>query len=147
MRIAKVIGNVTLNRAHPALQGGRFPLVVALTLDNLTGASDAESEPFAVYDDLGAGLGSVIAVSEGGEAAQPFAPNYKPIDAYNAAILDEWRVESLPGAPVPTPPPADKPKRTPPKAEKPKATKPPAAKPKPPARRGSDKPKQRDLFE
>ena len=29
-----------------------------------------------------------IAVSEGAEAAQPFRPLDKPIDAYNAAILD-----------------------------------------------------------
>ena len=41
-----------------------------------------------MYDDLGAGLGSRIAVSEGGEAAQPFLPEMKPVDAYNAAILD-----------------------------------------------------------
>jgi ethanolamine utilization protein EutN len=41
-----------------------------------------------VYDELGAGLGSLIAVSEGREAAQPFGPEGKPIDAYNAAILD-----------------------------------------------------------
>jgi microcompartment protein CcmK/EutM len=41
-----------------------------------------------VYDDLGAGPGSRIAFSEGGEAAQPFYPLDKPVDAYNAAILD-----------------------------------------------------------
>lgn len=96
MRIAKVIGTVTLNRSHPSLQGGRFPLVVALTLDNLTGASDEEAEPFVVYDNLGAGQGSLLAVSEGVEATMPFAPNYKPIDAYNAALLDDVRVMPLP---------------------------------------------------
>lgn len=132
MRLAKVIGNVTLNRAHPALQGGRFPLVVALSLDNLTGASDAESEPFAVYDELGAGVGCIIAVSEGGEAAQPFAPNYKPVDAYNAAILDEVRVQPLPGTPAGVK--KDKPKRSPPKVAK------PTEKPK------SESPKQKPLF-
>ena len=42
-----------------------------------------------MYDDLGAGIGSRIAISEGGEAAQPFHPECKPIDAYNAAILDD----------------------------------------------------------
>jgi microcompartment protein CcmK/EutM len=41
-----------------------------------------------VYDELGAGLGSQIAMSEGAEAAQPFRPEIKPIDAYNAAVLD-----------------------------------------------------------
>ena len=33
-------------------------------------------------------LSHLIAVSEGGEAAQPFQPEMKPVDAYNAAILD-----------------------------------------------------------
>jgi ethanolamine utilization protein EutN len=92
MRIGKVIGTVTLNRAHPSLQGARFPLVVPLSLDNLTGKSKDEAEAFAVYDDLGAGHGNLIAISEGGEAAQPFAPIYKPVDAYNAAILDDVRI-------------------------------------------------------
>ena len=41
-----------------------------------------------MFDELGAGLGCRIAISEGGEAAQPFYPELKPVDAYNAAILD-----------------------------------------------------------
>ena len=45
-------------------------------------------EELVVYDELGAGQGSLIAISEGGEAAQPFYPNMKPVDAYNGAILD-----------------------------------------------------------
>ena len=40
----------------------------------------------------GAGLGATIALSDGGEAAQPFYPHDKPIDAYNAAILDTIRI-------------------------------------------------------
>jgi len=88
MRIAEVIGTVTLNRSHPSLGGGRFKLVVPLSLDDLGGRGGQPAEEFAVFDELGAGLGSRIAVSEGREAAQPFYPEVKPIDAYNAAILD-----------------------------------------------------------
>ena len=95
MRIGKVIGNVTLSQSHPSLLGGRFPLVVPLSLDNLTGASTVDAEELVVYDDRGAGLGTLIAFSEGGEAAQPFNPQDKPLDAYNAAILDEIRVVPL----------------------------------------------------
>lgn len=87
MRIAKVIGTVTLNRAHPTLLGGSYRVAVPLSLANLRGES-ATAEELIVYDELGAGHGSLIAFSEGGEAAQPFYPNDKPIDAYNAAILD-----------------------------------------------------------
>lgn len=88
MRIGEVIGTVTLNRAHPMLARGSFRLAVPLTLDNLTRNSDARAEAIVVYDDLGAGNGSLIAISEGREAAQPFDPEGKPIDAYNAALLD-----------------------------------------------------------
>ena len=42
-----------------------------------------------VYDELGAGVGDQIMLSEGAEAAQPFYPELVPIDAYNAGILDQ----------------------------------------------------------
>ncbi|NCX98908.1 MAG: carbon dioxide concentrating mechanism protein CcmL, partial [Planctomycetia bacterium] len=32
--------------------------------------------------------GQLVAFSEGGEAAQPFRPADKPVDAYVAALLD-----------------------------------------------------------
>jgi len=88
MRIGEVIGTVTLNRAHPLLAGATLRLAVPLSLDNLTGASANRAEAIVVYDELGAGQGSLIAISEGREAAQPFDPAGKPIDAYNAAVLD-----------------------------------------------------------
>ena len=89
MRIAKVIGTVTLSKQHPSLKGAIWRLAVPLSLDNLTGESTSEGESFVVYDELSAGEGSLIAVSEGAEAAQPFYPNVMPIDAYNGAILDQ----------------------------------------------------------
>ena len=88
MRIGKVIGTVTLNSAHPSLSGGSYRLAVPLTLDELRSEGEPAGEALVVYDALGAGVGSLIAISEGGEAAQPFYPEMKPIDAYNAAILD-----------------------------------------------------------
>lgn len=94
MRIGKVIGTVTLNRWHPSLDGGQYRVVMPLKLEHLTVEAPDEEE-FVVYDELGAGRGQQIAISEGGEAAQPFYPDDKPIDAYNAAILDEIRVEPL----------------------------------------------------
>ena len=94
MRIGTVIGTVTLSERHPSLAGGSYRVVVPLSLDNLTGKSPAAAEELVVYDDLGAGHGSTIAFSEGVEAAQPFAPNYKPLDAYNAAILDRIEIHS-----------------------------------------------------
>lgn len=88
MRIAEVIGTVTLNRWHPSLAGGSYRLARPLSTDDLTGKTTPAAEPLVVYDELGAGLGSRIALSESREAAMPFHPQVKPIDAYNAAILD-----------------------------------------------------------
>ena len=88
MRIGRVIGTVTLNRWHESLRGARYRVAMPLSLDNLRGGSQAAAEGLVVYDELGAGDGSLIAISEGAEAAQPFRPDLKPIDAYCAAILD-----------------------------------------------------------
>ncbi len=88
MRIGEVIGTVTLNRFHPSLTGGRFKLTVPLSLEDLAGRGGEPPEELVVFDELGAGIGSRIAISEGREAAMPFYPDSKPIDAYNAAILD-----------------------------------------------------------
>jgi ethanolamine utilization protein EutN len=44
-----------------------------------------------MLDELGAGPGTRVGVSEGVEASVPFLPAKKPLDAYCACILD--RVE------------------------------------------------------
>jgi ethanolamine utilization protein EutN len=93
MRIGEVIGTVTLNRAHPALVRGSFKLAIPLSLANLAERSSERAEAIVVYDALGAGQGSRIAISEGREAAQPFDPDLVPVDAYNAAILDTVTVD------------------------------------------------------
>ncbi len=88
MRIAEVIGTVTLNRAHPSFRGASLRLVVPLSLENITGEKEPTADPIVAWDELGAGIGSRIAMSEGSEASQPFRPDIKPVDAYNAAILE-----------------------------------------------------------
>ena len=88
MRIADVVGTVTLNSIHPSLVGASFKLVTPIGWDQLAGRAAEPLEEIVVLDQLGAGLGSRIALSEGREAAMPFHPEIKPVDAYNAAILD-----------------------------------------------------------
>lgn len=94
MRIAQVIGTVTLNRCHPTFVGARLRLVVPLSLDDLTGKTEPAAEPLVLWDELGAGLGDRVAMSEGPEAAQPFRPEIKPVDAYNSAILDHLEIDA-----------------------------------------------------
>jgi ethanolamine utilization protein EutN len=87
MRVAEVIGTVTLSRAHPSLTGARWLIGMPFSLEALrNGAPDGED--LVIYDEFGAGLGHRVGFSEGGEAAAPFLPNKKPIDAYCACILD-----------------------------------------------------------
>ena len=93
MQVGRVIGTVTITNQHPSMTGARLRLVVPQSLANLRGDASNLQEPIVVYDELGAGIGSLIAFSEGREAAQPFDPQGKPIDAYNAAILDQIDIQ------------------------------------------------------
>jgi ethanolamine utilization protein EutN len=92
MRIAEVIGRVTLSRFNPQLRGGRFLIALPMPLAALTEAAPARGEDVVVYDALGAGLGSLIGVSEGREAANPFGKTKTPVDAFCACIIDQLSV-------------------------------------------------------
>ncbi len=88
MRIAEVIGRVTLSRFHPRLKGGRFVITLPMPLVALLEDSPRRGEEVVAYDELGAGPGALIGLSEGREAANPFGKNKTPIDAYCACLID-----------------------------------------------------------
>lgn len=93
MRVARVIGRVTLSKVTPALEGGRWLIAapfLAEQLANYGTEREGMSKDFSavVYDDIGGGVGDVIAYSEGREAAMPF-PGPAPVDAFNCAIVDQ----------------------------------------------------------
>jgi len=88
MRIAEVIGSVTLSRVHPSLVGGRWLIAVPFSLKALRDNGGPDGEDLVMYDDLGAGVGARVGFSEGTEAAAPFLPKKAPVDAYCACILD-----------------------------------------------------------
>jgi microcompartment protein CcmK/EutM len=93
MRVGKVVGRVTLNRAYKTLHGGRFVIVEIQDRFALAGKPPKKSETLVCYDNLGAHAGDLIAVSESREACMPFYPErIVPLDAYNAAILDHAAV-------------------------------------------------------
>ena len=89
MRVAKILGTVVLGRSHPSFEGARLRLAAPLTLEELKSGGEPSGDSLVLWDELGAGIGSLIALSESSEAAQPFRPEIKPVDAYNAAILDD----------------------------------------------------------
>jgi|SRR6516162_6237279 ethanolamine utilization protein EutN len=88
MRIAKVIGTVTLSRWHPSLSGARWIIGVPSSLKALQASTEPDGEDLVMLDTLGAGFGHRVGISEGVEAAAPFHPEKKPLDAYCACIID-----------------------------------------------------------
>ena len=92
MRIAEVIGTVTLSRCHPSLTSARWVIGVPFSLKALQKGTPPDGEDLVILDQLGAGSGSRIGFSEGAEAAAPFLPDRKPLDAYCACILDSLTV-------------------------------------------------------
>jgi len=98
MRLARVLGTVTLNRRLPDLRAGQlliadaFDAHVLREYPRVVKRDKPMPDSLIVFDPLGAGVGQIIAVSEGGEATQPFRPQRVPIDAYCAAIIDELNV-------------------------------------------------------
>ncbi|MFN9717545.1 MAG: EutN/CcmL family microcompartment protein [Planctomycetota bacterium] len=93
MRIMECIGRVTLSKWNPKLTGASWKLGVPLMHAGLQGDESGRTEPIVIYDEMGAGIGSLMAVTESAEASTPFHPDSKPIDAYCAALLDTVSVE------------------------------------------------------
>ena len=89
MRIAEVIGRVTLSRQHPSLKGGRFVVTLSMPAVALLDDSPKRGEEVVAYDALGAAPGDLIGLSEGREAANPFGSKKTPVDAYCACLLDQ----------------------------------------------------------
>ena len=67
--------------------------VIRIERHALAGKPRKSAESLVCYDNLGAGMGDVIAFTESREACMPFYPEkIVPLDAYNAAILDAAKV-------------------------------------------------------
>jgi ethanolamine utilization protein EutN len=92
-----VIGRVTLSVRHKAFIGERLLLTLPWKAETYEG-TPATDFSIVVYDELGAGLGQHIAISEGREAACPFEKP-TPVDAYCAALVDELFYETHEGGP------------------------------------------------
>ncbi|MEX2672151.1 MAG: EutN/CcmL family microcompartment protein [Phycisphaeraceae bacterium] len=99
MRLAWVTGRLTLSRGVPDFKPGSWLVCEALDAAALEGDAMKPGkrvkpmpESLIVYDRMGAGVGDLIAFSEGGEATQPFRPDRVPIDAYCAAIIDSVHI-------------------------------------------------------
>jgi microcompartment protein CcmK/EutM len=93
MKLGTVIGRVTLSQVVPELQGARWLIVSPFTREQFAQGVNlpplvGPDPSLVVYDALGGAVGHTIGYVEGREAAQPF-PSPPPIDAINAALVDE----------------------------------------------------------
>lgn len=99
MRIARVMGKVVLHVSLPEWPHGALLLCEALEDEGLRTPEvyvprrKPMPESLVVFDEIGAGRGDLVALSEGREAAMPWHPDTKPIDAYCVAILDTIQVD------------------------------------------------------
>ncbi len=88
MRIAKVIGKITLNKKLAEVQPGSLLIIRTFNRGTLVGKNEGNEEELVVYDVLGAREGDLTGLVEGAEATVPFKPLKVPYNAYNACILD-----------------------------------------------------------
>jgi carbon dioxide concentrating mechanism protein CcmL len=101
MRIAQVIGRVTLNVQDRSFKGGRWLMcnpVDTADFNTACGVPPRLSAQFSMiaYDDLGAGMGDIVGIVEGAEATAPFEHDI-PIDAITVAIFDSLSHTPAPG--------------------------------------------------
>ena len=95
MRIATVIGKLTLNQAMPDIVPGSFLLVRVSDRGTLMGLNEGKDEMLVAYDRLAAREGDRVGISEGREATVPFLPARVPYDCYCACILDRIDFEAV----------------------------------------------------
>jgi len=95
MRVARVIGKLTLNRKMDEVLPAGYLLVQPLGRAALAGKDQRLDELLVMYDDLGARAGDRVGLVEGREASVPFHPAKAPYDAYNACILEALSFEPV----------------------------------------------------
>ena len=95
MRVATVIGTVTLSRTLPEVPPGQYLLVAPQRAEALRAGAPVIGEVVVAFDELGAPIGGLVGVSDGREASMPFAPREVPCDLYSAALMDVVHVAEV----------------------------------------------------
>lgn len=92
MRIAHIRGQVTLSRSLPEFQGAILKIASVVSEKEIQQPEKTSTEcenPIVMWDPQSASRGSIVAFSEGAEAARPLKPKVAPVDASVSAIIDE----------------------------------------------------------
>ncbi|MEM6471066.1 MAG: EutN/CcmL family microcompartment protein [Planctomycetota bacterium] len=92
MKLARTVGTVTLSRSHPAMHQAKLRLVEMVPSVDVIETQPLGGDSVVAWDLCSTGLGDLVALAEGPEAAQPFRPEIKPLDASIVALLDNASV-------------------------------------------------------
>ena len=95
MRVARVLGKLTLNVKLAEVRPANYLLAQPLGRSALAGGKQAAGDFLVMYDDLGARAGDLVGLVEGREAAMPWHPAKAPYDAYCACILETLNFEPV----------------------------------------------------
>jgi ethanolamine utilization protein EutN len=80
---------LTLAPAIDSYRGRRLVVLEPITMENLRAKNGGGGgKSLIAVDELGAGIGQIVAFTEGREAANPFWPENVPVDAYCSLIVD-----------------------------------------------------------
>jgi len=88
MKLARTIGSITLSQSHPAMRQAKLRLVEVVDSIERIDEQPLGGDTIVAWDLCGTGIGDLVALAEGPEAAQPFRPDVKPLDASIVALLD-----------------------------------------------------------
>ena len=89
MKLARIIGTLTLARAHPAMSGAKLRCVEVVDSIDRLDEQPLGGDTIVAWDLCGGGIGDLVALAEGPESAQPLRPEIKPLDASIVALLDD----------------------------------------------------------
>jgi ethanolamine utilization protein EutN len=89
MRLGIVRGHLTLTPAIDSYRGKTLLVIEPVTMENLRAKNGkGGGKALIAVDELGAGEGQLVALTEGREASNPFWPTPVPVDAYCSMIVD-----------------------------------------------------------
>ncbi|MCA9139502.1 MAG: hypothetical protein KDB00_22165 [Planctomycetales bacterium] len=89
MKLARTIGSMTLSKSHPTMQQAKLRIVEVVDSIERIDTQPLGGDTIVCWDLCSTGIGDLVALAEGPEAAQPFMPDVKPLDATIVALLDE----------------------------------------------------------
>lgn len=94
MKVFRVVGKVSLVKQHATLTGRRWVIAQPYGLNQALTDAESDAEEIVAIDDLGASPYGLVGIAEGAEAANPYLPQKKPVDAYVACLIDQLEVDA-----------------------------------------------------